>query len=231
MLFRSGDTEFQKKCLGKMRDVSAKEGRTVLFVSHNLTAVKALCKTGLLLQKGQLLRRGSSQEVLDSYLSSGAAESGRWVRNSATGPEGDICFEAASLVDRSGNIRGEFDFDEPLAIQIAATASRTIDDVQIAVRVTDQEGFAVFTTCNTDEVKKFVSIPAGSVKYSVHLPSAFLSPGRYSLTLAAHTPRVRVHDLIDNEISFIIHETGRYIASMRDDRMGVVNPLIHWQAQ
>src|ERR1035441_766765 len=86
-----GDAEFQKKCLGKMKDVSTKEGRTVLFVSHNLTAVKALCKTGLLLQKGQLLRRGSSQEVLDSYLSSGAVESGRWARRSEERRVGKEC--------------------------------------------------------------------------------------------------------------------------------------------
>jgi lipopolysaccharide transport system ATP-binding protein len=226
-----GDAEFQKKCLGKMKDVSTKEGRTVLFVSHNLTAVKALCKTGLLLQKGQLLRRGSSQEVLDSYLSSGAVESGRWARHAASGPGDGIRFEAVDLVDSSGSVKGEFDFDEPINIRITATASRQFNDVQFAVRVTDQEGYAVFTTCDHDEAKQFIPVCAGAIRYSVPLPVAFLSPGRYTLQIATQTPKVRQYDLIDNEISFVIHDIGRYVNSIPDDRLGVVNPIIRWQSE
>jgi lipopolysaccharide transport system ATP-binding protein len=62
-----GDAEFQKKCLGKMRDVSTQEGRTVLFVSHNLNAVRQLCKSGILLTRGQLTLMGEVGKVLDAY--------------------------------------------------------------------------------------------------------------------------------------------------------------------
>jgi lipopolysaccharide transport system ATP-binding protein len=62
-----GDSQFQKKCLGKMEDVSAKEGRTVLFVSHNMATIKQLCNTGILLERGSLKAQGSMERVMDSY--------------------------------------------------------------------------------------------------------------------------------------------------------------------
>lgn len=62
-----GDAEFQKKCLGKMKDVSHKEGRTVLFVSHNMVAVKSLCTKGILMQRGEIVHRGSASEIVDHY--------------------------------------------------------------------------------------------------------------------------------------------------------------------
>ncbi len=63
-----GDAQFQKKCLGKMKDVSSNEGRTVLFVSHNMTAIKSLCNSGLLLNNGRIEDQGKINEVADSYL-------------------------------------------------------------------------------------------------------------------------------------------------------------------
>lgn len=68
-----GDVEFQKKCLGRMDEVR-REGRTVLFVSHNMTSMLRLCETGVLLDKGKLVMRGSMDEVVRSYLSSAAGE-------------------------------------------------------------------------------------------------------------------------------------------------------------
>lgn len=63
-----GDVEFQKKCIGKMHDVSAKEGRTVLFVSHNMAAVKNLCKTGMLLENGKIVYQGDVENTINKYL-------------------------------------------------------------------------------------------------------------------------------------------------------------------
>ncbi len=65
-----GDAEFQKKCLGKMKDVSDKEGRTVLFVSHNMIAVKSLCNKAILLRNGKLVDQGETTNVINNYLSS-----------------------------------------------------------------------------------------------------------------------------------------------------------------
>jgi lipopolysaccharide transport system ATP-binding protein len=74
-----GDTEFQKKCIGKMEDVN-KHGRTILFVSHDLNAVRNLCKTAILLKDGQILMTGESDAVINHYLHSGATASTKWIQ-------------------------------------------------------------------------------------------------------------------------------------------------------
>ncbi len=71
-----GDAAFQKKCLGKMQDVSTKEGRTILFVSHNMDAVQKLCNKGLLMHKGELLQQGGIDAVISSYISNNALSNG-----------------------------------------------------------------------------------------------------------------------------------------------------------
>ena len=63
-----GDTEFQKKALGKMKDVSTKDGRTILFVSHNMAAVETLCNTSILLENGKILDRGEPSEMIQQYI-------------------------------------------------------------------------------------------------------------------------------------------------------------------
>ncbi len=70
-----GDAEFQKKAIGKMQDVSSNDGRTVLFVSHNMTAVKSLCKSGILLNKGTIEFTGEIEKVVDFYLSDSSDQS------------------------------------------------------------------------------------------------------------------------------------------------------------
>ncbi len=72
-----GDAEFQKKCLGKMEDVT-KSGRTILFVSHNMAAIESLCKTALLLNAGRIEKIGPSRTITRAYLSNPAAEGGSW---------------------------------------------------------------------------------------------------------------------------------------------------------
>lgn len=100
-----GDVDFQKKCLGKMREVTGNEGRTVLFVSHNMASVKALCNHGLFLEKGQLRMSGTVQEVTDAYTSAnkGLVESTELaLRTDRTG-NGAARLCGMSVQDKSGN--------------------------------------------------------------------------------------------------------------------------------
>ena len=88
-----GDAEFQKKCLGKMHDVATGEGRTVIFVSHNLAAVKALCTSGMVLQDGQIIHKGSSNTAFETYMCSAVNASGSWIRDSFKASRSEISFE------------------------------------------------------------------------------------------------------------------------------------------
>ena len=85
-----GDAEFQKKAIGKMQDVSKGEGRTVLFVSHNMASVKALCKTGLLLENGMVKYRGGIQDTIDMYIGEGGSSENQYFDDLSTAPGNDV---------------------------------------------------------------------------------------------------------------------------------------------
>ena len=85
-----GDAEFQKKAIGKMQDVSRGEGRTVLFVSHNMASVKALCKSGVLLENGGLKFRGSIKDTIDMYIGEGGSSENQYFDDLTTAPGNDI---------------------------------------------------------------------------------------------------------------------------------------------
>ena len=222
-----GDAQFQAKCLGKMKEVSRGEGRTVLFVSHNLSTIKALCSSGVLLRKGHLSFVGKTNELLEKYVSSDTASLGTWRRDAADIRDVPVKFSIVTL-SHGGSTKSEFDFMEYIEIKVNAHISQKISKLQLAVRFTNQEGIPVFTTCSTDADRQYRQIEEGPVEYRIRVPGAFLSPGRYLLQIAAHTPRERLYDIIDNEIALIIHETGSLTEALRDDRQGIVNPKIEW---
>jgi lipopolysaccharide transport system ATP-binding protein len=222
-----GDAQFQHKCLNKIRAL-ANGGRTVLFVSHNLTTVTSLCTSGVLLRQGQFVQKASAKETVELYISSGSHQHGAWKRNGAS-EQRDIWFESASLHNGTGSVAAEFDTDEPIVLKLRACVAKSFNNAQFAVRVTNREGIPIFSTCNTDEARRFVPIEPGPAKFTVRFPIGLLAPGRYSLQIAAHSPKNRLFDIIDDELSFVIHDSGSLAQLLRDDRLGVVNPLVHWE--
>jgi lipopolysaccharide transport system ATP-binding protein len=222
-----GDGAFQNKCLAKIRSV-ASSGRTVLFVSHNLTTVSSLCKTGILLSRGELEFVGPAREAIQSYIRTDRTQSGIWKRKMPLPPRG-AAFTDVRLLSQDGKESSEFDFREPIVLQITLQILEILDNAQIAVRVTNQEGVAVYTTCNTDEDRRYVPLAPGTSTYRVTLPSSFLSAGRYVLKINAHIPKQVSFDIIDDEIAFVVHDVGSHLQLLRDDRAGVVNPIIAWE--
>lgn len=103
-----GDAAFQKKCLGKMEDVADKEGRTVLFVSHNMAAVEKLCENGIFLQQGKIIFKGSKSEVITQYLSSVTGEMNTSLKDRLDRQgSGEIKIVNIAIKDEDGNILGE----------------------------------------------------------------------------------------------------------------------------
>lgn len=225
-----GDAQFQNKCLTKIRSL-AHGGRTVLFVSHNLTTVTSLCTTGVLLRQGRLIEKASAKQAVQTYIMSGSHESGRWSRDPEDTDGKEIAFQSAYLTNEAGAVSADFDLYESIVLRIQARVSRAFTNVQFAVRVTNHEGIPIFTTCNTDDARQFVPISQGITTYAVHFPRGLLAPGRYTLKIAAHSPKHRLFDLIDDELSFVIHDTGSLEQLLRDDRLGVVNPSVCWQIE
>ena len=203
-----GDSQFQAKCLTKIRSL-ATGGRTVLFVSHNLSTVSNLCSTGVLLQSGRLLEKGSAKTIVDRYISSGQLEQGEWKRPVDRSIENrPVYFRHACTVGKSGAVSGEFGLDEQIDVCINVVVVDKVRGLQFSMRVVNDEGIVVFTSCNTDALGDFIPIAPGDHAFAVSLPRNLLPPGRYSLQVVAHVPRERLFDAIDHEIDFLLHDSG-----------------------
>src|SRR2546423_261173 len=113
-----GDAAFQKKCLGKMGDV-AREGRTVLFVSHNLSSISVLCNRALYMAAGNLMEDGPAAKVVESYMTKavGGAPSAEWDRLESAPGNGAMRLRSVRVLDAGGQVCGSFRVDEPRRVR------------------------------------------------------------------------------------------------------------------
>jgi lipopolysaccharide transport system ATP-binding protein len=198
-----GDAEFQKKCLNKMSDVSRSEGRTVLFVSHNMGAIKNLCNDVIILNNGQLDYRGNVNAAINHYLDN-QSEIGL-SSYKFTGLKELGGFEEVRLENKKRVLTEEFAFDDEIFIVMKLLINNDYLSAKVSVRFTDNLERIVFTT--ESDIKNFIS-NAGLVNLSIKVPAKTLVPNRYSVTLALHLPNVQIVDLLKGYISFQVVETG-----------------------
>ena len=223
-----GDVEFQKKCLGKMGEV-AHGGRTVLFVSHNMNAVKSLCDRALFLANGLLSLNGPVASVIEKYLQTENAAQTHWVRKDPLfASDGILLQEITILVDgkqASSTIRA----DKPFEVVVRARAFREYRTAEIAIRLTNQEGIPILTTANCDAFDNFETIERGDHFFVARFPALLLSSGTYSLLVAAVRPYRTLFDSVDGKVRLTIEEVGPQTSVTRDGRFGVVNPRLDWR--
>jgi lipopolysaccharide transport system ATP-binding protein len=201
-----GDAEFQKKCLGKMQDVSQNSGRTVLFVSHNMAAVKSLCNKGIILSHGKMDFMGSSSECVNRYLNSGQENDSHFLADNP-----GKAFQEISLLNKNGEARKNFAFDEPVVMRIRmgeAVKGIQTQGFVMSFRVKDQLERNIFTdqTSMNDTFKVHYNAEGAIAEYTI--PGGILVPNTYSIHFALHIPHQFLLEAIDEAVSFEIEETG-----------------------
>jgi lipopolysaccharide transport system ATP-binding protein len=167
-----GDAEFQKKALGKMKEVSRNDGRTVLFVSHNMLAVKSLCKKGILLINGIVNKTGEIGAVIDSYLeqNNGTIASSVIVQKEAGG------FLVEEINISNNGVNGNFNIEEDLVFNIKASCFRDFDLINLNLFFTTIEGSIIFATCSKAE-----RCQKGSYLYQCFVPAYTLNDIIYNI--------------------------------------------------
>ena len=180
-----GDAEFQKKCLGKMKDVAG-EGRTVLFVSHNMPSMRALCSSIMILKHGQILSTGDTNEMISVYLS---AESKLLNNDEGIIPEnlslyntGEAKFKMLNVLSLKGQKKSDFSFKENLQIEFELEVIKKLVDVNISIFIVNSFGENVLMAID-NELYKPTTLEKGIHKYAV-LFSERLMPGDYSVGLS-----------------------------------------------
>ncbi len=181
-----GDAEFQKKCLGKMKDVSG-QGRTVLFVSHNMLAVKSLCTTGIWLNNGTVQSIGKIDSVIDTYLSM----TNQLVKSNALINKENKGFTLHSIVISNNGVDGNFNIENDLVIEIEVSSNTNFMAININLFFNTIEGNMIFATCSPTEEFK-----TGKTTYQCTIPANTLNDNVYNLdVMVVSDGEEALHDL------------------------------------
>lgn len=198
-----GDAEFQKKCLGKMKDVSSSEGRTVLFVSHNLAAIKNLCNNVILLEQGKMLFDGNMIQGIKQYLDN---QSGMGLLHYInTDPKLVSGCNEIKIENTKGELTKEFAHNEEIFILIKYNVDKAHLSARISMRLVDSMERIVFTT--EKEASNLIN-DKGQVSVRIAIPSKVLVPNKYNITLAIHIPNFEIIEMLKDVAAFEVMETG-----------------------
>jgi len=204
-----GDAEFQKKAIGKMEDVSKGEGRTVLFVSHNMGAVSALCDRGLCISDGKIIFKGEVTEVINHYLSS------LYKADAYVEFEDDlkksIQIKSVKLMDLQQNITSSLDMLKPFRVLINYQVNEDVTGVVISVNIFSSYGESIIATADYDiDRTKLGKRKKGVYTTFVDIPGELLNSGTYSLVVGISIPGKVIYDRKE-VMSFELYDSGSFI--------------------
>jgi lipopolysaccharide transport system ATP-binding protein len=216
-----GDAAFQKKCLGKMNDVSSKEGRTILFVSHNMGAVQNLCNKGLYLTKGRLNSIGDINDIINNYLQSGDTNKSDYKLHI---PE-QVTYGYACEVfieDENGNSLIEIPVGSYWRIRVTFTITKPTPHFIVAVGIVSSFEMPIRTTWSEPS-----DINPGNFEAVFYNNDIFLTTGIYKIVIGLSS-NVRTFHYSDNEVSISISDAGDIINNKRiiNTQSGLIlNPM------
>jgi lipopolysaccharide transport system ATP-binding protein len=216
-----GDQAFQKKCLGKMGDVT-RQGRTVLFVSHNLDAIQRLCPRSLLLDKGRLVMAGHSAEVVGQYLSAGSYQAApdQWIQLDSVSRigSGEARFAAVQYSSLNGMVgyrpysNGPLEFSLCIVSDVARTAG------SLAITIYSQAGTKL-VDMDTNAIGRGIELRPGENELRLRLEKLYLNPGLYRVGLWLADP-IRAQRT-GGAYDFIETAFEMEVYSLNEDHIGV----------
>lgn len=233
-----GDMEFQNKCLGKMKDVSLNSGRTVLFVSHNMSAIKQLCNRCLFLKNGQLLDNGEPSKIVDSYLFEGMDKKGERIISPGTIKILDLLeMTTVKVTNLKNEIVTDFDITEDIAIHVEYLVKKEKYSYSVQIYIKNNVGDVLFVAMD-NKYSPFNLVPNPTGKYSeiLKIPKNFLNEGTYSIEALICPFPTTVESLnctLDFALSFSVIDNHSPIGSrgswIREWPNSIVRPDFSWE--
>jgi lipopolysaccharide transport system ATP-binding protein len=227
-----GDAEFQRKCLGKMSDV-AEAGRTVLFVSHNMSAILRLTEESIVLDKGKMVYRAPTRQAVDYYMASGLSQSGEreWTPEEMPADAPPFRPIAIRVRDPQGKVTETIQSRQPLEIEVEYELEKPIQGLRVGVYLQTSRGEVVFTSFDTDEpqqYEKYGTREAGRYVSRAKIPANMLNEGQYVLGLNASSFRVRRYFHEERALAFVVDAMGAPGMQWPEPRQGPVRPQLDW---
>ena len=223
-----GDAAFQQKCLGKMGDV-AKEGRTVLFVSHNMGAIVQLCPKSILLRSGHVELAARSDQVIKKYLADNLATMAEISLDAEANPLSTAVFTHFWIANEDGTPINAVDVTKAFSLGVSVLVRRPISGVDISIRFRNALGQSLFTTNLSDLLDGPVSLTEGAHSFLIQIPAHFLAPDTYTLLCAIHRPNIEMYDVQDGRLAFQVIESGSTMWRYRGQSYGNIFVKFPWE--
>ncbi len=230
-----GDAEFQKKCLGKMKDVSVKDGRTVLFVSHNMEAISRLCDEAIVLLKGGITFSGSGDTCISHYLNGDKNILSRrqWINGEIKPGNDNAELNEVYVTNNAGIISESFSSTECVVINFVYTIKKNDFKYTHGFNLY-KNGFHILSSHDVQSMSIKSSVKKGTYNASVILPANFLSEGLHTISVAlmSYNPyTVHFHEM--DPVSFIITDALNEVGSARGEYggsfPGIIRPILEWK--
>ena len=230
-----GDAEFQRKCLGKMNDV-AQQGRTVLFVSHNMSAILRLTQESIVLDRGSVIMRGPTVDAVDYYMSSGFSKTGErlWDEDSVPKTSGPFIPKALRVLDSGVRVSDTVRAAEPITIEIEYSLKEPIQGLRVGLYLLSMRGEFVFTSFDTDDAEKYEKYrirEAGHYFSHCKIPADTLNEGRYAIGINASAYRVRRYFQDERALTFTVDAVGAPGKQWSETRLGLIRPRLEWNIE
>lgn len=227
-----GDAAFQQKCLGKMSDV-AQQGRTVLFVSHNMSAILRLTEETIVLDQGDLVMRAASDQAVDFYMTSGMAQTGerRWEGDERARFSAPFRPVALKVLNQKGEVVERVLAKEPFEVEFTYELEQDISSLRIGLYLYTARGEPVFTSFDTDDSAQYERMTirkAGRYQSRCTIPAFWLNEGSFVLGVNASSFRVRSYFTDTHALTFGVEGTGAPGSHWPERRRGPLRPALDW---
>ena len=226
-----GDAQFQKRCLGKMREVSS-SGRTVLFVSHNMAAVAELTGKSVLLEDGRLAGVGAPAEMIERYLQQQTSLSGEraWPEDRRPGDE-RARLRSVRTRDKNGNPTSGLSIEDPLRVEIDYDIFDSPQQVNIAVALHHGGHAHAFTANNNREAPEQDDdgLRPGRYRTACEIPGNFLNEGTYRIDVVLYRDQKAVAR--EEALTVTVQDTGFLRRGFLGVWPGAVRPALPWRTE
>jgi lipopolysaccharide transport system ATP-binding protein len=220
-----GDAAFQRKCIGKIGEVSREAGRTVLFVSHNMGVVANLCSRATLLSNGSILADGPPNRVLNTYIKAAGNSVGevRWPPNNLIAGNERLRLNSARIIS-DGRVTADVRIDRDVSIEYDFCVLGAHRNALSSIHLFDKQGAWVLCSAPTSE-----RLAPGLYRHRVTILANFLNDGPYlvSIILLTDVTNIQVH--VREAITFTVHETGIGREEYGGAIGGCVRPQLAWE--
>ncbi|WP_406684237.1 ABC transporter ATP-binding protein [Seonamhaeicola sp. MEBiC1930] len=214
-----GDAEFQKKAIGKMQDISKGDGRTVLFVSHNMAVIQKLCENSILLNNGKFVMKGKTEDVVSHYLNQSVNNNSEYIFDTLSQNNNIVaCTTKLRIEDSKGDLMNEIPLGKPWKVKVFFTVKEAVKNLVIGLGMTNMYDVSIRTTWSIPQDFQagnyFVTFTEDNIKFN---------QGQYKLIVGISRGS-EVIEYIDNDIFITISDVVyNQEASIVNNKSGIIS--------